>query len=344
VKTIIALTMVAAAFFAGAAQCFALQENADSPKERASGVAPPNAAAAEIKPGDYTVRTTDKGTILVEGGSGQTWMLVPYKEQRAWLPVEWLNPIERLRGLGAKVSLKDGSVREVDLTDAAITDADMEVFGSVPSLEQLILNGCRHLTDASLAHLKGLNKLKGLGLERTGVSDAGLSHLGGLTELSYLSLNWTGIGASGLKHLSGLTNLGVLYLCETKTSDAGLEALERMTKMQWLDLRGTPVTDAGLARLGKLSRLRLLCLYGVGLTDAGVPALTELPNLEVLTLNHTQVTDAGLGPLTTLPKLNDLDLTGTRVTQAGADKLQVALPKCRVRLQAASPAPKAVVE
>jgi choice-of-anchor C domain-containing protein len=315
-----------------------------SPKATASGVALDNVVVAEVKPSQYTVRTTAKGTILVDSASGQTWMLMPYQGKTAWLPVETVDPLERLRQLGAKVSVKDDIVRDVDLTDSTITDTDMEIFNSLSALEHLTLNGCRQLTDAGLVHLRRLTGLKGLGLERTNVTDAGLANLSGLSELDYLSLNWTRVGDAGLRHLSGLANLEVLYLCDTSTADAGLMSLRRMSKLQWLDLRGTQVTDAGLSHLSNLPHLRLLSLFGTRVTDAGVPALTELSNLEVLTLGRTQVTDAGLLPLTKLPRLKELDLTGTNVTQAGVDRLQRALPDCRVRFQVASEASKPVVQ
>lgn len=287
----------------------------------------------------YTVRTTEQGSVIVDGVTGQTWMLAPYKDGLAWLPAASVDPVERLRQLGAKVTLREGVVKEVDLTDSTIADGDMQVFASLSSLEHLILNGCGRLTDAGLAPLRNLAKLKGLSLERTQITDAGLTHLSDLTELSFLSLNWTRIGDAGLNRLAGLTNLEVLYLCQTETADAGLVSLEKMSKLQWLDLRGTSVTDAGLASLSQLPRLRLLCLYGLRVTDAGAALLSELPNLEVLSLNYTQVTDAALRSLAKSPKLIDLDLAGTHVTQAGAGMLQQALPNCQVRLQAASAAP-----
>jgi choice-of-anchor C domain-containing protein len=315
-----------------------------SPTPTASGAALDNVVVAEVKPDRYTVRITEKGTVLIDISSGESWMLMPYKEKTAWLPVESAGPLERLRQLGAKVSVNDDVVRDIDLTDSTITDAEMEIFNSLGTLQHLTLNGCRHLTDAGLVHLCGLIGLKGLGLERTNLTDAGLANLSGLTGLSYLSLNWTRVGDAGLRHLSALTNLEVLYLCDTNTADAGLRSLKGMSKLQWLDLRGTQVTDAGLAHLSNLSQLRLLSLHGIRMTDAGVPPLTELPNLEVLTLSQTQVTDAGLLPLTKLPKLKDLDLTGTHVTPAGIDRLKRALPDCQVRLQTASEASKPVVE
>ena len=151
--------------------------------------------------------------------------------------------------------MKDGIVREVDLTNSTLTDADMEILGTLTSLEQLILNGCTNLTNAGLAPVQRLTKLNGLALERTRVTDAGLAHLKGLTGLKYLSLNWTKTSDEGAKHLEKLTNLEVLYLCDTKVGDASLASLSQMPKLQWLDLRGTKVTDAGLPQLGKLPRI-----------------------------------------------------------------------------------------
>ena len=44
------------------------------------------------------------------------------------------------------------------------------------------------VTDAGLAHLKGLTRLQSLQFEATQVTDAGLKHLKGLTQLQSLDL------------------------------------------------------------------------------------------------------------------------------------------------------------
>ena len=72
-------------------------------------------------------------------------------ETLAWLPIERVGSIERLQELGARVTVKEGIVREVDLTNSTLGDADMEILHTLTSLEQLILNGCANLTDAGLA-------------------------------------------------------------------------------------------------------------------------------------------------------------------------------------------------
>ena len=60
------------------------------------------------------------------------------------------------------------------------------------------------VTDAGLAHLKGLTQIRSLFLGRTQVSGQGLIHLKGMTQLRSLSLNYTNVSESGLVHLKGL--------------------------------------------------------------------------------------------------------------------------------------------
>jgi hypothetical protein len=61
-----------------------------------------------------------------------------------------------------------------------------------------------HVTDAGLAHLKGLTGLKRLLLGDAPITDKGLEHLRGLTNLETLGLNSPHITDAGLKHLSNL--------------------------------------------------------------------------------------------------------------------------------------------
>jgi len=65
-----------------------------------------------------------------------------------------------------------------------------------------------------------------VGLADTQVSDAGLAHLKGLTALEVLHLFGTQVSDAGLEHLKGLTALKQLTLHGTQVSDAGIEELE----------------------------------------------------------------------------------------------------------------------
>ena len=87
--------------------------------------------------------------------------------------------------------------------------------------------------------------------EDTIVTDAGLAHLKGLTALHMLDLTNTRVSGTGLEHLQGLTSLKVLYLCDTQVTDAGLVYLQGLTSLTLLHIENTQITDAGLATLHK---------------------------------------------------------------------------------------------
>jgi Leucine-rich repeat (LRR) protein len=103
--------------------------------------------------------------------------------------------------------------------------------------------------DADLAHVKGLDKLKVLGLNNTPITDAGLEHLKGLSSLEKLYLVDTKVGDAGLEHLKGLANLKVLSLVGTQVTDAGLEHLKGLANLKELFVSGTKVSEDGAKKL-----------------------------------------------------------------------------------------------
>ena len=83
------------------------------------------------------------------------------------------------------------------------------------------------VTDAGLAHLKGLPSLTTLDLRRTQITDAGLEHLKGLTNLQHLLLSGTQVTDAGLKHLEGLTTLQFVSCEHTQISPQAMKALQK---------------------------------------------------------------------------------------------------------------------
>ena len=131
----------------------------------------------------------------------------------------------------------------------------------------------------------------------------------------------TVVGADLANSVSRLTN---------DVSDAGLAHLARLSQLQWLWLDRTKITDAGLVYLKGLTQLKVLYLNDTQITDAGLAHLAGLKQLEALILDFTQITDAGLGYLAGLTQLQRLELVGTKVTDEGVEKLQQALPNCKI--------------
>jgi hypothetical protein len=143
--------------------------------------------------------------------------------------------------------------------------------------------GNSQVTDAGLAHLQRLTRLKNLQtFQCTQVTDAGLVHLQGLSDLEWLELGGAQVTDAGLSRLEGLGHLNTLYLGETKITDAGLIHLQGLSELEWLDLGGTQVTDAGLAHLQALTKLDYLKLRRTQVTDEGCKELQKaLPNLRI---------------------------------------------------------------
>ena len=119
-------------------------------------------------------------------------------------------------------------------------------------------------------------------LQNTKITDAGLAHLKGLKTLAWLSLNGTKVGDAGLVHLKDLKQLEGLNLNDTKVGDAGLVKLRGLKNLEYLSLGGPNVSDVGLAQLKRMKRLRDLDLSKTKVTDAGVKALQKaLPKLKI---------------------------------------------------------------
>ena len=111
----------------------------------------------------------------------------------------------------------------------------------------------REITDAKIAQLSGLTRLRGIDLRITAVTDSGLAHLSGLKNLKYLILDQTAVTDNGLTHLNRLPNLRTLTLVRTAVTDNGLIHLSRLTNLRRLHLGRTTVTDKGVEELQKVS-------------------------------------------------------------------------------------------
>ena len=139
------------------------------------------------------------------------------------------------------------------------------------------------ITDAGLAHIKGLTRLQRLWLVNAPVTDAGLAHLKGLAQLRELEINGTKITDAGLTHFQGLSQLAFLSLNDTKVGDAGLVHLQGLCQLISLRLDDTKITDAGLVYLQGLSQLQELHIANTKVTEQGVKKLQQaLPNCKIV--------------------------------------------------------------
>ena len=92
------------------------------------------------------------------------------------------------------------------------------------------------VTDADLAHLEAIPRLRSLSLLGTPVSDTGLVHVQRLSDLHFLNLAYTNVTDGGLLHLQRLGNLESLDLRGTKLTNEGVKNLQRALpncKIEW---------------------------------------------------------------------------------------------------------------
>jgi hypothetical protein len=153
-----------------------------------------------------------------------------------------------------------------------IADDELMVHvGSLRRIESLTMWTCEGVSDAGLAELSGLKRLKRLHLPGQRVTDAGFAHLSGLTSLEALLISEAPITEAGLAHLAGLPRLKQMALNKTRVASLG-----SISKMHWLtslDIRGNPIDDVGLAPAAGLVGLRWLVLEGTRASPTGVASL-----------------------------------------------------------------------
>lgn len=128
------------------------------------------------------------------------------------------------------------SQQDSDLTFTAVSmrkDFKDEHVAKLEPVNQGLVDvnlGSTSITDAGVANLSKMPRLKKLWLNGTQVTDAGLDAVKELGELEYLNLYGTEVTDAGLKKLAGLKNLKKLYLWQTKVTPAAVEEFKKSVK------------------------------------------------------------------------------------------------------------------
>jgi hypothetical protein len=187
-----------------------------------------------------------------------------------------------------------GEIGGLYLFDTAVTDAGLKGLHGFTMLRHLTIHKYWRrarpgapiappaITDAGLAHLKGLDQLWTLDLSDLPITDSGLEAIADLPALEALFLQRTRVQGRGLLKLKSLPRLSVLHLNGSPLTEEGLKALAGATGLQFLSLRGVALSPDTLTVLKTLPRLERLDLTGCGLLDEEVDALVKSrPRLKV---------------------------------------------------------------
>jgi hypothetical protein len=169
--------------------------------------------------------------------------------------------------------------------NTAITDAGMVQLREFPHLQLVSLLEAP-VSDAGLENLQELKELKDIriwALEYKGhITDAGLAHLKGLTQLMHLSLFGHQIEGDGLENLKGMSRLESIYLQYNKITDAGIAHLKGLKNLKKLTFTDDRITDAGLKDLKQMNQLEEFSFSSDLVTDAGIKDLQKaLPKLKI---------------------------------------------------------------
>jgi hypothetical protein len=121
-----------------------------------------------------------------------------------------------------------GTLTELDLGDAWVTNAGVPQIAKLKELRRLQLGWTRDVGDASLPALAKLPKLEFLGLGGTKVTDAGLPALAAFPSLRELALPGTAVTDKGLQSLAACKGLAILTLGnKSKATPAGIDRLKK---------------------------------------------------------------------------------------------------------------------
>ena len=218
-----------------------------------------------------------------------------------------------------------------------ITDAGMAHLGGLTRLRELSISESPRLTGKGLAHLSGVRQLKDLRLLDTSVDDAGLYHLRNLNQLEGLILFRSRVVGSGFQHLSGLNQLKRLEITESPFTDIGLRHIAAFKRLESLFLNETRVGDDGVQYLEGMSQLTMLGLSGTQVKGSGFASLSPSTRIQHFDVSNTPLTDAAIDPLIRIfnaqpsarfPPL--LDVSKTRLTAVGVKRLRRACPNVKI--------------
>lgn len=258
---------------------------------------------------------------ISDEGSGERDNLPPLKEAEV--------PSITIQGVEYSTDL-----RELDLSDAYLTNVDIEPLCYMINLVDLTLPAQSEITDIS--PIAGLTELRVLKIQNTDGARLyldDLSPLAGLVNLEQLRIDTHGI--PNFDWAENMTNLQSLVCYGNDAVYTTLDPLKNLTKLERLrlpntsdnvgacDIQGltglTSLTDlevnctvqdfSPLQNLTKLQRLMIYKGYSIE-GSTSLEGLKSLTNLRELTINlwDDEALSVDLSPLTGLTKLQYLDL------------------------------------
>lgn len=189
---------------------------------------------------------------------------------------------------------KLGSLRSLELSHIPITEAGVKKLVRLRGLRKLDIYSTKRFSWGEPVALGNLIELRELYLHPA--TDAGLAFLPKLTKLRKLSLGLNAVTDNAMAHVRKLHQLAELVLHNTLITDDGLADVAALRSLRQLNLAALPITDVGVAHLVGLS-LADLNLYQTQVTDSAVPDLVKITSLRYLNVHGTHISRLGVAKL-----------------------------------------------
>ena len=234
--------------------------------------------------------------------------------------------LEEPRGVGVRLIRSKWRGTPQDLSDLAQL-ADLRL------LELVNLD----LSPEMLAAVADSPRVTTLHLARARLRSVDLSPLFG-SSVEHLILSDMFAEPVSLGKLRALVNLRTISFVNCRMIQGSLSSLSQLEGLSDLSVVGTRIRGTQLAELAALADLKRLSLVRTPLlVDSQVAELAALTSLESLTLFGTDASDGSILSLAQLRGLRELDVSKSQLSPAGLQRLQAALPDCRIQSQLAEP-------
>lgn len=249
--------------------------------------------------------------------------------------------LQRLEGLGAKITTTSGSLAIQVGECSQWTEADYRALGSLPHVTSLSFGA--GFTESSLPLLAGLTELEVFGTNGMQLTDDGVKVLTQFPKLKRLAFfhppkTFTGVGLAQLAVLQHLENLSIggSFL----VGDDAVASISKIRTLTGLRIWHDGNTNEGVKRLQELPALESLML-GQRLTntppacpdDETIALLLEIKTLKSLVLMESRYGYQSLVRLKQLPELKQLTLDGVDISDADVERLQADMPAVRITLK-----------
>ena len=221
----------------------------------------------------------------------------------------------------------DDRITGANLSKVRSEQIDLAPLRRFTQLGSLVLHG-RHV-GPGLKRMTGVDSLYGLRV--TGLqSTSDLGELRHLSSLDLLDITTCPDSGGGFEHLSLVSKLKRVSF-NGPPSSVALQGVGQCPELEAVVMSGGIANEDDLRFLSDMKGLRELRAFGGNPAGAkGLKHIVRISSLERLVLNQTSVTDHELQALTALPKLKWLYVRGPNLSQAGTDRLNDAIPNCKI--------------